>query len=186
MEEALISPAARMRNRRIEQALAEQQGRLRAFVRREVGDLEAEDIVQEVLYELIVAYDLMQPIQHLAAWMMRVARNRIIDRWRSRAAAGGHAVREPERLLEALELPRGSGPEAEYARHALADELEQSLAELPAHEREVFVAHEIEGVSFRELAQKTGININTLLGRKHAAVAHLRRRLRLAYQELED
>jgi len=184
MEDALNPPAARARNQRIEQALTAQQARLRAFVRREVGDLEADDIVQEVLYELIVAYDLMQPIQHLAAWMLRVARNRIIDRWRARASAGADTVAEPQRLLEALELPDGSGPEAEYARLALADELERALAELPAREREVFVAHEIEGRSFKELSVATGTNINTLLGRKHAAVAHLRQRLRLAYEEL--
>jgi len=180
MEEALTAAAAELRNRRIEQALAEQQGRLRAFVRRQLGDLpDAEDIVQEVLYELIVAYDLMKPIGHLAAWMVRVARNRIIDRFRARGREG-----EPDRILEALEVPDAGGPEAEYAHAMLADELERAIAELPLAEREVFLAHELQGRTFRELAAATGTNLNTLLGRKHAAVRHLRQRLRAAYEEL--
>jgi RNA polymerase sigma factor (sigma-70 family) len=168
-----------MRNRRIEAALAEHQGRLRAFVRRQLRGLpDAEDIIQEVLYELIVAYDLAKPIGHLAAWMIRVARNRIIDRVRVRAREG-----EPERVIEALEVPDAAGPETEYAQAMLADELERAIAELPRAEREVFLAHELEGRTFRELAASTGTNLNTLLGRKHAAVRHLRRRLRAAYEE---
>ena len=180
MEEVLTQTPVQLRNRRIEQALAAQQNRLRAFVRRQVGDLpDAEDIVQDVFYELLLAYDLMKPIGHLAAWMVSVARNRIIDRFRARAREG-----EPERVIEVLEVPDGGGPETEYAQQRLADELERAIAELPPAEREVFVAHELERRSFRELAAATRTNLNTLLGRKHSAVRRLRQRLRAAYEEL--
>jgi RNA polymerase sigma factor (sigma-70 family) len=196
MEEALTTPAVtRSQNERITQAVSDHQGRLRAFVRRQVDDVrDAEEIVQDVFYELVLAYRLMQPIEHVAAWMLRIARNRIIDRFRARATerkvvsealAEDHAP-DSERMLERLELPEGAGPESDYAGAVLADELEQAIAELPREQREVFIAHELEGRSFKEMAASTNISVNTLLGRKHAAVLYLRRRLRDAYEDFDQ
>lgn len=175
------------------QAFASQRGRLQRFVRSQIGDsADVEDIVQEVFYELTAADQLVQPIGQLAAWLLRVARNRIIDRFRKRERERHLMVNldeydpDAERLLESLTLPEGSGPDADYARAALADSLEQALSELPAEQRTVFVAHEIEGRSFKQLAAASGLSINTLLGRKHAAVRYLRERMRDLYEELLD
>ncbi|HTT01079.1 MAG TPA: RNA polymerase sigma factor [Steroidobacteraceae bacterium] len=197
MEEALTNPrASRSQNERIAQAFSDHQGRLRAFVRRQVDDVrDADEIVQDVFYELVLAYRLLQPIEHLTAWMLRIARNRIIDRFRaraterkvvvSRASAEGEPA-DAEHILERLELPDDTGPETDYIRTLLADELEQAIAELPREQREVFIAHELEGRSFKELATATNTGINTLLGRKHAAVLYLRRRLRDAYEDFDQ
>jgi RNA polymerase sigma factor (sigma-70 family) len=184
MDEAMRLPAlTREQNARIAAAFAEQQGRLRAFVRRQVDDAaDVEEIVQDVFYELVVAYRLLRPIEHLAAWLVQVARHRIIDRFR----AARRAEPQAEKLLESLELPPGAGPEVEYSRAVLADALEAALADLPPEQREVFIAHELEGRSFKEMARLTGVGVNTLLGRKHAAVLRLRARLRAAFAELED
>jgi len=169
--------------------------RLRAYVRREVRNLDdAEDIVQDALTELAGAADLMQPVEHVAGWLFRVARNRIIDRFRRRQRRGvelhevashdGNA--DPERILDDL-LPRNDdGPEAAYARELLLEELAAAIDELPPAQREIFVQHEIEGLSFRELARGSGTPINTLLGRKHAAVRRLRRRLALVHAEFSE
>lgn len=161
--------------------------RLRAFVRRRIDNLsDVDDIVQDALYELVSAARLTEPIGNVAAWLQRVARNRIIDRYRARAhepaTQGSLAAQdEPERLIDELlaELPAPAAddPEAAYERAFLLEELAAALAELPAEQREVFVAHELDGRSFRQLAGASGESINTLLGRKHAAVLHLRRRL---------
>jgi RNA polymerase sigma factor (sigma-70 family) len=162
--------------------------RLRAFVRRQVADLsEVEDIVQDTFLELVSAYRLVEPIEHLAAWLMRVARNRIIDRFRARSrqtslsdSSGPDVVgssSEPSHVLDEWLAPADAGPESAYVREVLADELVAALDELPAPQRDVFVAHELEGRTFKELAAETGVGLNTLLGRKHAAVRHLRRRL---------
>jgi len=179
--------------RDVAQAFASQQARLQRFVRSRIGDsADVEDIVQEVFYELTAADRLMQPIGQLAAWLLRVARNRIIDRFRKRErerrvmiSLDEHEA-ETDRLLETLALPEHSGPDADYARAALADSLEEALSELPSEQRAVFVAHEIEGRSFKELAAASGVNINTLLSRKHAAVRSLRARMRDLYDELFD
>ena len=177
----------------IVRAMASHYGRLRAFIRSQISDAsEVEDIIQEVFYELIVAYRIMKPIGNLTAWLLRVARNRVIDRFRGRAMERRYIARslesehdlESDRLLETLALPQNSGPEADYMREALADALETALAQLPEEQRSVFVAHEIEGRSFKQLAVSTGININTLLARKHAAVRYLRERMRDAYEDL--
>jgi len=175
-------------NSRIAAAVAAQGPRLRAFVRRQVADLsEVEDIVQDTFLELVSAYRLVEPIEHLAAWLMRVARNRIIDRFRARSrqtslsdSSGPDVVgssSEPSHVLDEWLAPADSGPESAYVREVLADELVAALDELPAPQRDVFVAHELEGRTFKELAAETGVGLNTLLGRKHAAVRHLRRRL---------
>jgi RNA polymerase sigma factor (sigma-70 family) len=175
-------------NSRIAAAVATQGPRLRAFVRRQVADLsDVEDIVQDTFLELVSAYRLVEPIEHLAAWLMRVARNRIIDRFRARSrqaslrdSSGTDVVgssSEPSRVLDEWLAPADSEPESAYVREVLADELVAALDELPAQQREVFVAHELDGRTFKELAAETGVGLNTLLGRKHAAVRHLRRRL---------
>jgi RNA polymerase sigma factor (sigma-70 family) len=178
-------------NRRIAAAVASETPRLRAFLRRQVADLaEVDDILQDTFAELVAAYRLMQPIEHVAAWLGRVARNRVIDRFRARARRatvvddGADPEAAAERILGEWLVPAAEGPEAAYARAVLADELAAALEELPLEQRDVFVAHEIDGKSFRELAAASGIGVNTLLSRKHAAVRHLRRRLAAIYQEL--
>jgi len=184
-------------NARIVDAVAAQGPRLRAFVRRQVADLtEVEDIVQDTFVELVSAYRLMQPIEHVAAWLMRVARNRIIDRFRKQSRRtsmsnpaslhGADPSSEPAMILDAWLAPDAAGPEANYVRDLLADELAEAVDELPAEQRAVFVAHELEGRSFRDLAAEWGVGVNTLLGRKHAAVRHLRRRLQDIRSELDN
>jgi len=168
-------------NARIVAAVGAQGPRLRAFIRRQVADLgEAEDIVQDTFLELVAAYRLMEPIEHVAAWLRRVARNRIIDRFRkaSRRESEPASARDPDsRFPDDALTPEDVAPEARYVREMLADELGAALDELPLEQRAVFIAHELDGRSFKELSVETGVKINTLLGRKHAAVRHLRRRL---------
>jgi RNA polymerase sigma factor (sigma-70 family) len=178
-------------NERLTEAIGREQGRLRNFIRRRVDDeSEAEDILQDVFYELIEAYRLMKPIEQVGAWLFRVARNRIIDRFRKKRPEPLAAVRDPETGSEDSSLPLeeflpspDAGPEAEYARSVLLEELDAALDDLPEEQREVFVAHEIEGRSFKEIAAETGVSVNTLLSRKHHAVLHLRRQLRSIYEE---
>jgi RNA polymerase sigma factor (sigma-70 family) len=169
------------------------QARLRNFIRKSVPDPgDAEDILQEVFCELVEAYRMMKPIEQVTAWLFRVARNRIIDLFRKRQ-------REPQRAdpargtsEDAAELSldflpsRDAGPEAAYARRVLFEELADALAELPDEQREVFVAHELMGRSFKELATESGVSVNTLLSRKHYAVLHLRRRLQDIYDEFPE
>lgn len=177
-------------DQRITEAIAQEQGRLRNFIRKRVADeSEVEDILQDVFYELIAAYRLMKPIEQVSAWMFRVARNRIIDLFRKKRPAASTndslpvAQDDEELLLEELLPSPDAGPDVAYARGVLLDELEAALDELPEEQREVFVAHELEGRSFKELAKETGLNVNTLLARKHYAVLHLRKRLRAIYDE---
>ena len=149
---------------------------------------DAEDILQEVFYELVEAYRMMQPIEQVTAWLFRVARNRIIDLFRRRAREGTAGTKvndEGEELsLEELLPSSDAGPDAAYARTVLLDALDEALDELPAEQRDVFVAHELMGYSFKEIAEQTGISVNTLLSRKHYAVLHLRERLESFYDEL--
>lgn len=168
-----------------------EQRRLRNFIRRRVVDEgDVEDILQDVFYELVVAYRLMEPVQQVGAWLFRVARNRIIDLFRKRTSealrsAPTPAATEEEALRWEDLLPSpDAGPEAAYARRVLAEELDAALDELPEEQCEVFIAHEIEGRSFKELAAEMGLSVNTLLSRKHYAVLHLRRRLQAIYDEL--
>lgn len=195
MNDAIAVPRAMSGdNARIVAALAAQGPRLRAFIRRQVDDLnEVEDIVQETFVELIAAYRLMEPIQHLAAWLKRVARNRIIDRFRKashRASESAPAI-DPDSSLRSGNIgdewlaPAAADPEANYVREVLLDELAAALDELPAEQRTVFIAHELDGRSFKELSAESGVGINTLLGRKHAAVRHLRERLQDIRGEFE-
>ena len=178
---------------RLAEAFGREQGRLRNFIRRRVGDeSEAEDILQDVFHELVEAYRLMRPIEQVGAWLFRVARNRIIDRFRKKKPESFAVVPDAEGRVEdsrpslSLEefLPSpDAGPEAAYARSILLEELDAAIDELPEEQREVFVAHEIEGKSFKELAAETGVGVNTLLSRKHHAVLYLRRRLKSIYED---
>jgi RNA polymerase sigma factor (sigma-70 family) len=176
-------------DRRISEAFENTKGRLRNFIRKGVADeADAEDILQDVFYEFVEAYRLMKPIEQAGAWLFRVARNRIIDLFRKRRTdplrAETAVVENGESLnLEDLLPSPDSGPEAAFARNLLFAELDRALEELPEEQRAVFIAHELEGRSFRELAAETGIGVNTLLSRKHYAVIHLRRRLRTIYAE---
>jgi RNA polymerase sigma factor (sigma-70 family) len=181
-------------NARLTAVIGEQRRRLSAFVRSQVRDPDdAEDIVQDVFAELLDAYRMMQPIERVGAWLIRVARNRIIDRFRTQAREPVRAesrIESPDDEETRRELPEllaaaGTAPEAQYIQGLLAEALEQALDELPAAQRTVFIAHELQGKSFRQLSDETGLRINTLLGRKHAAVAHLRRTLRTFYDYLE-
>jgi len=184
--------AARMaldQDQRISEVVQREGGRLRNFIRRRVMDpRDAEDIQQDVFYELVEANRLLVPIEQVTGWLFRVARNRIIDLFRrkrpvSLADAGG-ANEEGERLpLEDLLPSPEAGPEALYARQVLLEELEAAIQELPEEQRQVFVGHEIEGRSFKQMAAETGVSVNTLLSRKRYAVLHLRERLQEAYDE---
>ena len=178
----------REQNRRLSDVIQKEYRRLFQFVRKRVGDeRDAEDILQDVFYELVEAYRLMQPIEQVGAWLYRVARNRIIDRFRKQELGIGNEIRagagEEELLLEDLLPSRDGGPEAEYARSVLLDEIDAAIDDLPEQQRSVFIAHELEGRSFKEIAEETGLNINTLLSRKRYAVLYLRRRLKAIYEE---
>lgn len=176
-------------DRRIAATLERERPRLLHWLRRQLADPgEVEDVLQDVFYELVAAYRLLQPVEQAGAWLFRVARNRLVDRWRRSKpeALDDHALEtaEGERLGLADLLPSAeAGPDAAYARHVLVEELEDALAALPAAQREVFLAHEVEGLSFKQIAARTGVGVNTLLSRKHAAVLQLRRRLQTAYDE---
>jgi RNA polymerase sigma factor (sigma-70 family) len=173
----------------IAQAMERDGSRLRNYIRKHVVDLEAaEDILQEVFVELIEAYRLVKPIEQVSGWLFRVAKNRIIDRFRGRRLESLSQDRygEDDDVAVSLEdlLPSpDSGPEAAYARSVLLDEVDEALREMPEEQRSVFIAHEWEGYSFKELAAETGVSVNTLLSRKRYAVLHLRRRLRSIYEE---
>jgi len=170
-------------DRQISKIVAEERSRLRHFIRRRVPDpSDAEDIVQEVFYELVEANRLLMPIEHVTGWLFRVARNRITDLFRKKKPetfSGAAVVDEDGELLRIEDLlpSPDAGPEALYFRNVLLDELEFALGELPDEQREVFVAHELEGRSFKEMAAETGVSVNTLLSRKRYAVLHLRERL---------
>ena len=188
MEDVLsVASGPGEQNRRLSEVIERERRRLLNFIRTRVKDDEdAEDILQDVFFELIQAYRLMKPIEQAGAWLFRVARNRIIDRFRKKTAESLSEVPEGQEDTLALEelLPSpDAGPEAAYARSVLLEELDAAIEELPEEQREVFVAHEIDGLSFHQMAERTGVNINTLLSRKRYAVLHLRRRLQAIYEE---
>jgi RNA polymerase sigma factor (sigma-70 family) len=174
-------------DRLISQAVERDQPRLRNFIRKHVPDTgEAEDILQDVFYELLEAYRLMKPVEHVTAWLFRVARNRMIDLFRRKKPTSLNdpvSVEEEGDTLEDLLPSADAGPEATYARSLLLDALEEALEELPQAQREVFIAHEVMGQSFKEISAETGVSVNTLLSRKHYAVTHLRQRLQLIYED---
>jgi RNA polymerase sigma factor (sigma-70 family) len=177
-------------DQRISEAISREQPRLRNFIRKRVADRDdAEDILQEVFYELVEAYRMMKPVEQVTAWLFRVARNRITDLFRKRSREAQNS--EPAEFtddgeslpLEDLLPSPDAGPEAAYARSVLLAEVDDALDELPAEQRDVFIAHELIGYTFKELAAQSGVSVNTLLSRKHYAVLHLRQRLQAIYDE---
>jgi len=177
-------------DRDITATVRRESGRLGDFIRRRVRDPgEAEDILQDVLEEFVEAYRLPAAIEQVSAWLYRVARYRIVDRFRKRREQPLHDDGDPDDDESSLDLALPSpdaGPEAAYARSVLLDTLQQALDDLPANQREVFVAHELEGHSFKDMAARSGVPVNTLLARKRYAVLYLRSRLQPIYDELDD
>lgn len=189
------TPITPTQDREIADAVARERARLRNFIRRRVIDQdEAEDILQDVFEELVGAWRLTDPIEQVGAWLFRVARNRIVDRFRKKkevpladTAPAGESEDSDEAYRLDLALPSpDAGPEAAYERAALLDTLRAALDELPANQREVFVAHELDGQSFKAMSAATGVSVNTLLARKRYAVLHLRERLRSSYDGIES
>jgi RNA polymerase sigma factor (sigma-70 family) len=186
---ARLERMALEQDRRISEVVKREQTRLHNFIRRRVPDpRDAEDILQDVFCELVEANRLLMPIEHVTGWLFRVACNRITDLFRKKKPQSfrNDAVADENDELLRLEdlLPSpDAGPAAIYARTVLLDELEMALDELPGEQREVFVAHELEGRSFKQMAAETGVSVNTLLSRKRYAVLHLRERLRDIYDE---
>ncbi len=176
-------------DQRISEVVGRERSRLRNFIRGRVPDPgDAEDILQEVFYELVEANRLLMPIEHVGGWLFRVARNRITDLFRKKKpelfSDAGVVDEDGEMLrLEDMLPSPDAGPEAAYARSVLLDELELAVDELPDEQREVFIAHELDGRSFKEMAAETGVSVNTLLSRKRYAVLHLRERLQSIYDE---
>lgn len=174
-------------DRRITEVVRRERSRLLNFIRRNAPDPDdAEDILQDVFYRLVQANRLLMPIEHVTGWLFRVARNRITDLFRKKepenfsdldvADEDGLSF---EDLLPSLE----GGPDEAYVRNRLVEELKRALAELPKEQREVFVAQELEGLTFKQISERTGVSVNTLLSRKRYAVLHLRERLRRVYEE---
>jgi RNA polymerase sigma factor (sigma-70 family) len=184
-----LNQMAAEQDQRISDVVNREQSRLRSFIRRRVPDAwQAEDILQDVWCELVEANRLLMPIEHVTAWLFRVARNRITDLFRKKKPESFSGASLPDEdggllHLEDLLPSPDAGPEALYVRGVLLDELESAVAELPVEQREVFVAHELEGRSFKQIAAETGVSMNTLLSRKRYAVLHLRRRLQSIYEE---
>ncbi len=196
MEQALSIEADRMaqqtdQNQRIADVIQRESRRLLQFIRRRIDDQgDAEDILQDVFYEFTEAYRLMKPVEQAGAWLYRVASNRLIDRFRKkrpeRFAEASQAGQEGAAYFEDLLPSAEASPEAAYARSVLLDEIDAALEELPEEQRAVFLAHEVEGRSFQEMAEETGLSVNTLLSRKHYAVLRLRKRLESIYEEFRN
>jgi len=189
MEPTLAAPTMADINQHITDTVRKETVRLRNFIRRRVLDPgDAEDILQDVFYELVEAYLLPEPIEQVGAWLFRVARNRIIDRFRKKKEVPLHHLRDMDEeddswLEQLLSSSEDDGPEAAYARSVMVAELQAALEALPAAQREVFIAHELERRSFKQLAAETGLSVNTLLARKRYAVLALRQRLQVLYDE---
>ncbi|HEY1910522.1 MAG TPA: sigma-70 family RNA polymerase sigma factor [Vicinamibacterales bacterium] len=187
---ASLEPMALERDQRIADVVTRERSRLLNFIRRRVPDpLDAEDILQDVYARLVEANRLLMPIDHITGWLFRVARNRITDLFRRKTAerfGDVFSADEDDELMQVEDLlpSPDAGPDALYARHVLLDELTLAVDELPGDQRAVFVAHELEGRSFKEIAAETGVNVNTLLSRKRYAILHLRKRLQSIYDEL--
>jgi RNA polymerase sigma factor (sigma-70 family) len=176
-------------DQQISEAIEREQARLRNFIRKRVADQsDAEDILQEVFYELVEAYRMMKPVEQVTAWLFRVARNRITDLFRSKKREGSSeaavTTEDGEELPWEDLLPSPeAGPESAYARGVLLEEMEAALDEMPEEQRDTFIAHEFLGYTFKELAEQTGVSVNTLLSRKRYAVLHLRERLQAIYDD---
>src|SRR5262245_59824594 len=175
-------------NERISEVVEREQSRLLRFIRRRVPDpSEAEDLLQDVFYELVEANRLLMPVDHVTAWLFRVARNRIVDLFRKKKPiAGADTVEDDETPWEELLPSPDDGPEALAERHVLLEAREAAIAELPREQQEAFVGHELEGRSFKQMAIETGVSVNTLLSRKRYAVLHLREKLKDLYDEMSE
>ena len=191
LERMALEQIVRDEDRRISEVVKRERSRLSNFIRRRVPDpLDAEDVLQDVFYRLVEANRLLMPIEHITGWLFRVARNRITDLFRKKETENFSdlAVADDDdemlRFEDLLPSP-DDGPEALFARNVLLEDMKMALAELPQEQREVFLAHEIEGRSFKEIAEKSGVSVNTLLSRKRYAVLQLRERLQRAYDEFE-
>jgi RNA polymerase sigma factor (sigma-70 family) len=187
-EAASLERMALEQDQRITEVVKREQSRLRNFIRRRVPDeFEAEDVLQDVFYKLVEANRLLMPIDHVTSWLFQVARNRITDLFRKKKPENFSdatvEVEDDTLLLEDLLPSPDDGPDALYARTVLLDELEDALDELPEEQRDVFVGHELEGLSFKEMAAETGVSVNTLLARKRYAVRRMRERLQRIYDE---
>ena len=187
-EAASLERMALEQDQRITEVVKREQSRLRNFIRQRVPDeFDAEDVLQDVFYRLVEANRLLMPIDHVTGWLFQVARNRITDLFRKKKPENFSDVAvetaDDTLLLEDLLPSPEAGPDALYARSVLLDELENALDELPEEQRQVFIGHEIEGLSFKEMAVERGVSVNTLLGRKRNAVLHLRERLQGIYDE---
>jgi len=191
-EAASLERMANEQDQRISEVVKQEQSRLRNFIRRRVPDpRDAEDILQDVFCKLVEANRLLMPIEHVTGWLFRVARNRITDLFRKKkpeSFSDAAVADEDDELLRFEDLlpSPDAGPAALYARHVLLEELELAVDELPEEQREVFVAHELEGRSFKEIAAGSGVSVNTLLSRKRYAVRHLRERLQSIYDEFTE
>ena len=183
---------SRQADQRLTEVIRREQSRLRHFIRRRVADPgDVEDILQEVFYELVRANRLLMPIEHVTGWLFQVARNRITDLFRRKtperfADLDAASVEDHELRFEDVLPSAEDGPDAVYARGVLLEAIELAIGELPPEQRAVFVAHELEGRSFKELSAESGVNVNTLLSRKRYAVRYLRERLRMLYDELTN
>jgi len=190
--EPSLNRMALEQDQRISEVVKREQSRLRNFIRRRVPDpLDAEDILQDVFYRLVEANRLLMPIEHVTGWLFRVARNRISDLFRKKEPENFSEINSADEDNESLQfedlLPSpDAGPEALYARNVMLGELERAVAELPKEQRDVFVAHEFDGRSFKELSAATGVSVNTLLSRKRYAVLHLRERLQQVYDDFTE
>jgi RNA polymerase sigma factor (sigma-70 family) len=185
---ASLERMALERDQRISEVVRREQSRLRNFIRRRVPDSrDAEDVLQDVFYKLVEANSLLMPIEHVTSWLFRVARNRIIDLFRKQQPEpfSDVAVKDEDELLQLGDLlpSPDAGPDALFARSVLLDEIELAIEELPEEQRDVFVAHELEGRSFKEISADTGVSVNTLLSRKRYAILRLRARLQSIYDE---
>jgi RNA polymerase sigma factor (sigma-70 family) len=183
-------PMALEQDQRVAEVIKREQFRLRNFIRRRVADpSDVEDILQDVFYKLVEANRLLMPIDHITGWLFRVARNRIIDLFRkTKTESFGDRLsineQDDELRFEDLLPSPDAGPDAQYTRKVLLDELDLAIDELPKEQCDVFVVHELEGRSFEEIARESGVSLNTLLSRKRYAVLRLRRRLQSIYDEL--
>src|SRR4051812_28059237 len=185
MKDASLAQMAVEQDENISEVVTREQSRLRDFIRRRVPDpRDAEDVLQDVFYKLVEANRLLMPIEHVTGWLFRVARNRITDLFRKKLPESLPGTGDDELQLDDLLPSTDAGPDALFARGVLLDELDLALDDLPDEQREVFVAHEFEGLSFKEIAARTGVSVNTLLSRKRYAVLHLRERLHDIYDEL--
>jgi RNA polymerase sigma factor (sigma-70 family) len=180
--------------RQLSDTIRREQGRLLAFIRKRLPAPEdAEDVMQDVFMELMEAYELANPIERVASWLFAVARNKISDWYRRDRSSGARTISldepvgddDPEApvLMEWLAVVDEGGPESEFFRETFMDALTDALAELPSDQREVFVLHELEGKSFKEMADAWKVPVNTLLSRKRYAILHLRKRLRDLYDD---